>query len=93
MTGVVKLTGATSCIGSHWKAIDWNKVKAEAKRLQVRIAKAVREGKRNKAKSLQWVLSHSFSAKLLAVKMATSTKGANTAGVDGVKWNTPATRH
>jgi RNA-directed DNA polymerase len=90
MTGVGKLTGATSCLGSHWKAIDWKKVKAEVKRLQVRIAKAVREGKRNKAKSLQWVLSHSFSAKLLAVKTATSTKGANTAGVDGEKWNTPA---
>ncbi len=90
MTGVLKLTGATSCIGSHWKAIDWKKVKAEVKRLQVRIAKAVREGNWNKAKSLQWVLSHSFFAKLLAVKMATSTKGANTAGVDGIKWNTPA---
>ncbi len=90
MTGVVKLTGAASCLGSHWKTIDWKKVKAEAKRLQVRIAKAVREGKRNKARSLQWVLSHSFSAKLLAVKMATSTKGARTAGVDGIKWNTPA---
>ena len=42
MTGVVKLTGATSCLGSHWKTIEWKKVKAEAKRLQVRIAKAVR---------------------------------------------------
>jgi len=77
-------------LGSHWKTINWKKVKAEVKRLQVRIAKAVREGKTNKAKSLQWVLSHSYSAKLLAVKMATSTKGARTAGVDRVKWNTPA---
>jgi len=90
MTGVTTLTGATSNLGGHWKSINWRNVKAEVKRLQARIAKAVREGWTNKAKALQWVLSHSFSAKLLAVKMATSTKGANTAGVDGVKWNTPA---
>ncbi len=88
--GSFKLTGATSKLGSHWKAINWKKVKAEVKRLQVRIAKAVQEGKSNKAKALQWLLSHSFYAKLLAVKMATSKKGANTAGVDGIKWNTPA---
>ncbi len=90
MTGVERLTGAASNLGGHWKSIDWKKVKAEVKRLQVRIAKAVREGWTKKARALQWVLSHSFFAKLLAVKMATSTKGAKTAGVDGVKWNTPA---
>ncbi len=85
-----KLTGAASGLGKHWKSIDWNKVKADVKRLQLRIAKAVREGKNNKVKSLQWILSHSFSAKLLAVKRVTSNKGARTPGIDGVKWNTPA---
>jgi hypothetical protein len=43
MTGVVRLTGATSNLGNHWKAINWPKVKAEVKRLQMRIAKAVRD--------------------------------------------------
>ena len=91
MTGVAKLTGATSCLGNHWKAIDWHKVEAEVKRLQMRIAKAVREGKSaNKIKVLQWMLSHSFSAKLLAVRRVTSNKGARTPGVDGEIWNTPA---
>ena len=91
MTEVVKLTGATSISGQHWKAINWQKVKAEVKRLQMRIAKAVREGKSaNKIKVLQWMLSHSFSAKLLAVRRVTSNKGARTPGVDGEIWNTPA---
>ena len=75
MTEVVKLTGATSISGQHWKAINWQKVKAEVKRLQMRIAKAVREGKSaNTIKALQWILSHSFSAKLLAVRRVTEIK-------------------
>lgn len=90
MTGVVRLTGATSNLGTYWKSINWKKVKAEVKRLQMRIAKAVREGKTHLVKVLQWILSHSFYAKLLAVKTATSNKGAKTPGVDGVIWNTPA---
>lgn len=90
MTGVVRLTGATPGLGNHWKSIEWDKVKAEVKRLQMRIAKAVREGKSNKAKSLQWILSHSYSTKLLAVRRVTSNKGAKTPGVDGEIWNTPA---
>lgn len=86
---VMKVTGATTHLGEYWKAIDWSTVKADVRRLQMRIAKAVREGRLNKVKSLQWILSHSFSAKLLAVKKATSTKGATTAGVDRIIWNTP----
>ncbi len=85
-----KLTGATLSLSERWKSINWNKVEAEVRRLQVRIAKAVQEGKLNKAKALQWLLSHSFFAKLLAVKMATTNKGARTAGIDNMVWNTPA---
>ena len=90
MTGVEKLTGATPYLGNHWKSIDWKKVQAEVRRLQVRIAKAVTEEKWNKVKSLQWILAHSFSAKLLAVRRVTTRKGARTPGVDGIIWNTPA---
>ncbi len=90
MTGVLKLTGAAPSLGIRWKAIEWPKVETEVKRLQMRIAKAGREGKANKIKSLQWILSHSYFAKLLAVRRVTSRKGAKTPGVDGVIWNTPA---
>ena len=77
---VAIVTGAPPALGNYWKAIDWQKVKAQVKRLQMRIAKAVREGRKNKVKALQWLLSHSFFAKLLAVKMVTSNKGASTPG-------------
>lgn len=90
MTGVEKLTGATPYLGKHWKSVDWKKVQAEVRGLQMRIAKAVTEKKRNKVKSLQWILAHSFSAKLLAVRRVTTRKGARTPGVDGIIWNTPA---
>jgi len=57
--------------------------------LQLRIAKATREGRKNKVKALQWLLTHSWAPKLLAVKRVTENKGKRTAGVDGVLWSTP----
>jgi RNA-directed DNA polymerase len=72
-----------------WQFIDWDRVYSEVKSLQQRIVKARKEGRHNKVKSLQWLLTHSLSAKLLAVKRVTENAGKNTAGVDGVVWNTP----
>lgn len=72
-----------------WNSIKWNTVQANVRRLQRRIAKAFREKKYGKVKSLQWLLTHSFDAKLLAVKRVTSNKGTKTPGVDQVTWNTP----
>ncbi len=90
MTGVVKLTGASSGLGKHWESINWSKVCSNVQRLQMRIAKAVEEKKWNKVKSLQWLLAHSIEAKLLAVRRVTTRKGAKTSGVDNVVWNTSA---
>lgn len=73
----------------HWKSIDWKQVKQDVKSLQLRIAKAIMEGKHNRAKALQWMLTHSFSAKLLAVKRVTENSGKRTPGTDGVLWKTP----
>lgn len=69
-----------------WNSIDWERVDAEVRRLQVRIAKAVKEGKNRKAKALQWLLTHSYYGKLSAVKRVTSNDGKNTPGIDGVTW-------
>ena len=55
-----------------WMSIDWNHARRQVRRLQVRIAKAVKESRWNKVKSLQYLLTHSFYAKLLAVKRVTS---------------------
>ena len=68
------------------KSIDWKEARRQVRRLQVRIAKAVKENRWNKVKSLQFLLTHSFYAKLLAVKRVTSNRGKNTPGVDGVLW-------
>lgn len=80
--------GAPSACISSWNSIDWNQVEKQVKRLQARIAKATREGRHGKVKSLQWLLTHSFHGKLLAVKRVTSNTGAKTPGVDGALWNT-----
>jgi len=73
---------------NDWNAIEWHKVNKHVKRLQMRIAKAVREEKWGKARALQWTLTHSYYAKLLAVKRVVSNKGKKTPGIDGITWNT-----
>lgn len=73
----------------HWKSINWKRVKKVVKSLQLRIAKAIREGRHNKARALQWMLTHSHAAKLLAVKRVTENSGNRTPGVDGIRWKTP----
>lgn len=80
--------GASVGLAREWNSIDWRKTKAEVKRLQMRIAKAVEEGRWGRAKSLQHILTHSFHAKALAVRRVTSNKGKKTPGVDGVVWKT-----
>ena len=39
---------------------------------------------------MQWILAHSWYAKLLAVKRVTGNKGKNTPGVDGIIWTKPS---
>ena len=80
--------GASSHRVPDWQAIDWPKVRYEVRRLQLRIAKAIRAGQRGKAKALSWLLTHSRSAKQLAVKRVTENRGAKTPGVDNVLWRT-----
>jgi len=70
----------------NWRSIDWKKARGEVRRLQMRIAKAVQEEDYGRVKSLQWILTHSFYAKALAVKRVTSNQGKNTPGVDGILW-------
>lgn len=80
---------APSDMAQTWDSIDWNKARAYVKKLQMRIVKAQNEGHYSRVKSLQWLLTHSFYAKVLAVKRVTSNRGKNTAGVDHELWLTP----
>ena len=84
----VKPTDASIRGYSRWKSIPWMAVEKDVRRLQSRIAKAVLEKKYRKAKSLQWLLTRSYHAKLLAVRRVTTNRGKNTPGVDGVVWRT-----
>ena len=69
-----KLACAPVDIDIHelWSKIDWNKCERFVQKLQARIVKAQREGRHNKVKALQWMLTHSFYAKTLAVKRVTT---------------------
>lgn len=80
--------GAPSTRIIHWKAINWQIVEDQVRRLQLRIAKAIKLGRYAKAKALQWLLTHSFFAKLLAIKQVTQNSGKRTAGIDGIIWKT-----
>ena len=86
---VEQSTGATSRETVDWHSIDWKKAHKIVNRLQARIVQATKEGKQNKAKALQRLLTHSFSGKALAVKRVTENQGKNTPGVDKVLWSTP----
>src|SRR5665648_1195502 len=76
------------CPEIQWIDIDWDKVTQNINRLQTRITKAVLEGKWQLVKRLQYLLVHSFYAKVLAVNKICQNKGKRTAGIDGEKWIT-----
>ena len=84
------LTGAASTWKAplHWQELPWQKLRTQVLRLQMRIAKASREGRYGKVKALQRLLTHSFAAKCLSVKRVTSSSGSKTPGVDGKTWST-----
>ena len=85
MSDAAKLT-------KRWNSVDWEKAEAAVNRLQARIAKATQEKNWNTVKRLQYLLTHSYYAKLLAVRKVTTNKGKNTSGVDKELWSTPASK-
>jgi RNA-directed DNA polymerase len=88
-TETSKTVGAASHGKVSWHAIDWQKAHENVRRLQVRIVKATQEGRWGKVKALQRLLTHSYSAKVIAVKRVTENQGKWTPGVDGEIWDTP----
>ena len=88
----VKTCAPTGVVANSWESIDFAVAEAYVKKLQMRIVKAQKEGRYGKVKSLQWMLTHSFYAKALAVKRVTENKGKRTAGVDQELWLTPESK-
>ncbi|SEK13342.1 group II intron reverse transcriptase/maturase [Paraburkholderia diazotrophica] len=81
-------TQARAPSGVTWDGINWAKVQRHVRELQTRMVKASQAGRHNKVKALQWLLTHSFSGKALAVKRVTENQGRNTPGMDKVTWKT-----
>jgi len=86
------VAGAPSACLPDWTSIDWAQINKQVYRLQVRIAKAVREKRWGKVAALQHLLTHSLAAKLWAVRRVVTNKGKNTPGIDGKLWRTPRRR-
>ena len=86
---MTRQVGALPTQPTHWPQINWEKCHQIGARLQARIVKATQEGKRGKVKALQWLLTHSFSAKAIAVKRVTENKGKKTPGIDRQTGSTP----
>ena len=77
----------------YWESIDWEKVEAFINKVQTRIAKAMVKGNMKLVRELQRMLTHSYYAKLWAIRKVTSTTGKRTAGIDKEKWDTPAKKY
>lgn len=82
----------TKALALQWESINWCKIKQDVNRLQSRIAKATANGERNKARRLQYLLTHSFSAKAYAVRKVATNQGKKTSGVDKKLWSTSASK-
>ncbi len=89
MTAVATFAGAAPDTAIHWHAIAWRKVFRSVRRLQVRIVKAIQQGRWGKAQALVHLLTHSFSGRACAVLRVTENSGNKTPGVDGEVWDDP----
>ncbi len=76
----------------QWNNIDWKKVEKHVNRLQTRIAKAEKDDIWYLIKRLQYLLTHSFYAKLLAIRKVNQNRGKRTAGIDGETWSSPQSK-
>lgn len=69
-----------------WKNLNWKRFRKDLFRLQCRVFKAIREGNKRKALSLQKLILKSKAARFLAIRQVTQLNtGKKTAGIDGKK--------
>jgi RNA-directed DNA polymerase len=89
---VASATYAASGLEMSWHRINWAKCHQRVRRLQARIVKATQEGRWRTVKALQWLLTHSWSGRVIAIKRVTENQGKKTPGVDRATWPTPETK-
>ncbi len=80
------MIGRIDNYSESWKTLPWKKFRRDVFRLQKRVFKAVREGNKRKAMSLQKLILKSTAARLLAIRQVSQLNaGKKTAGIDGKK--------
>jgi RNA-directed DNA polymerase len=80
------MIGRIDNYSESWKKLPWKKFRRDLFRLQKRVFKAVREGNKRKAMSLQKLILKSTAARLLAIRQVSQLNaGKKTAGIDGKK--------
>ena len=77
------MTAKDSDAGAASHILEGEKAQQNVRRLQARIVKAMQEGRFNKVKVLQRLLTHSHSGRVVAVERVTQNQGKKTPGVDG----------
>ncbi|MGH8055986.1 MAG: reverse transcriptase domain-containing protein [Candidatus Entotheonellia bacterium] len=85
----MRVTGTIPYRPADWHAINWRKVLRPVRRLHMRIAEAMRRGRRGKVHAVRRILTRALSAACWAVRRVTENEGKKTPGVDGVVWSTP----
>lgn len=76
----------SSNTSESWKTLPWKKFRRNLFRLQKRVFKAVRDGNKRKAMSLQRLILKSQAARFLAIRQVSQLNaGKKTAGIDGKK--------
>ena len=80
---------AASGVEMGWHNINGANCHQNVRRLQARIVKATQEGRWRTVKAWQWLLTHSWSGRVIAVKQVTENPGKKTPGVDRKTWSTP----
>ncbi|MBN2796158.1 MAG: reverse transcriptase N-terminal domain-containing protein [Clostridia bacterium] len=86
-------TRASADYNILWQGLKWHEIELRVNKLQSRIAKAVERGHYILVKKLQYLLTNSFAAKLLAVRKVTTNKGKRTPGIDGIILTSPSSKY
>ncbi len=81
--------GTLSHATVEWRTINWRRVNRNVRRLQIRIAEAMKQGRRGKVHALRRILTRALGAACWAVRKVTESRGKNTPGIDGKTWSTP----
>jgi RNA-directed DNA polymerase len=85
----ISVASAASDGTPAWSEAELRQARTVVSQLQARIVKATQARRWNKVRALQHLLTHSRSAKILAVARVTTNDGCKTPGVDGETWRTP----